>query len=68
MNHYSDEEDWELPRICTAEDVARFFRVSTETIRRMDRAGEIVSIKGLRVKRYNRRVVLEMVHRQAPNA
>jgi hypothetical protein len=46
----------------TTEEVADFFRTCTETIHRMERAGEIEAIPGLRrMKRYRREVVLALL-------
>jgi hypothetical protein len=53
--------NYNLPVIMTVDEVAEFFRMSTETIRRMDRAGELSSIKGLPVKRYHRDTVLALL-------
>ncbi|WP_370156626.1 helix-turn-helix domain-containing protein [Bradyrhizobium ottawaense] len=58
---------YNLPPIMTTEEVADFFRTSTETIHRMERSGEIESIPGLRrrVKRYRREVVLALLDDEA---
>jgi hypothetical protein len=51
-----------LPPIMTTEEVADFFRTCTETIHRMERAGEIQAIPGLRrVKRYRREAILALL-------
>jgi hypothetical protein len=53
---------YSLPPIRTTEEVADFFRTCAETIHRMERAGEIETIQGLRrVKRYRREVVLALL-------
>jgi hypothetical protein len=53
---------YDLPPIMTTEEVADFFRTCTETVHRMERAGEIEAIPGLRrVKRYRREVVLALL-------
>ncbi|WP_157786025.1 helix-turn-helix domain-containing protein [Bradyrhizobium yuanmingense] len=52
---------YDLPPIMTTEEVADFFRTCTETVHRMERAGEIEAIPGLRrVKRYRREAVLAL--------
>jgi hypothetical protein len=57
---------YNLPPIMTTEEVADFFRTCTETIHRMERAGEIETIPGLRrVKRYRREVVLALLDDEA---
>jgi hypothetical protein len=54
---------YDLPPIMTTEEVADFFRTCTETVHRMERAGEIEAIPGLRrVKRYRREVVLALLN------
>jgi len=53
---------YNLPPIMTTEEVADLFRTCTETIHRMERAGEIQAIQGLRrVKRYRRETVLALL-------
>jgi hypothetical protein len=53
---------YNLPPIMTTEEVADFFRTCTETVHRMERAGEIQAIPGLRrVKRYRRESVLSLL-------
>ena len=54
---------YNLPPIMTTEEVARFFRTCTETVHRMERAGEIQAIPGIRrrAKRYRREAVLALL-------
>jgi hypothetical protein len=53
---------YNLPPIMTTQEVADFFRTCTETINRMERAGEIQAVPGLRrVKRYRRESVLSLL-------
>ena len=53
---------YSLPPVMTTEEVADFFRTCPETIHRMERAGEIQAIAGLRrVKRYRREEVLALL-------
>jgi hypothetical protein len=53
---------YNLPPVMTTEEVADLFRTCTETIHRMERAGEIQAIPGLRrVKRYRREQVLALL-------
>lgn len=54
---------YNLPPIMTTEEVADFFRICTETLNRMERAGEIEAIPGIRkrAKRYRREVVLSLL-------
>jgi hypothetical protein len=58
------EPDYGLPPIMTAEEVAEFLRTCAETVHRMERAGELDSIRGLRVKRFRRDVVLRLLDDQ----
>lgn len=52
----------DLPPIMTTEEVADFFRTCIETVRSMERAGEIEAIPGRRrVTRYSRKVVLALL-------
>jgi hypothetical protein len=53
--------DYGLPPILTPNEVADFLRTCTETIHRMERAGELQAIPGLRVKRYRSEVVLKLI-------
>jgi len=52
------ESNYGLPPIMTAEEVAEFLRTCAETV---ERAGELDSIRGLRVKRFRRDVVLRLL-------
>jgi hypothetical protein len=53
--------DYNLPPILTADEVADFFRTCCETVHRMERAGELPAIRGLRVKRFRREAVLKLL-------
>jgi hypothetical protein len=53
---------YDLPPVMTPEEVADLFRTCTETVHRMERAGEIQAIPGLRrVKRFRREMVLALL-------
>ena len=60
------EPNYDLPPILTAEEVAEFFRTCAETIHRMERAGELPAIPGLRVKRFRRETILRPLKDEAP--
>jgi hypothetical protein len=52
------EPDFDLPPVLTPREVADFLRMCPETVHRMERAGQLPAIAGLRVKRFRREVVL----------
>lgn len=55
------EPDFDLPPIMTPHEVADFLRMCPESVHRMERAGELPAIAGLRVKRFRREVVLRLL-------
>jgi hypothetical protein len=58
------EPNYGLPPIMTAEEVAEFLRTCSETVHRMERAGELDAIRGLRVKRFRREAFLRLLQDQ----
>jgi hypothetical protein len=59
--HHTD-----LPEFLTAGELAELLRVSPETIRRRARCGEYPSVPGLRVLRFPRDLILQVLYSNQP--
>lgn len=60
-------EPIDLPPFLDVDDLAALLRVSRETVRRRARTGEYPSVPGLRVRRFPRDLVLQILNSaQAP--
>jgi hypothetical protein len=55
-----------LPEFLDVDDMATLLRVSPETIRRRARTGEYPSVPGLRVRRFPRDLVLQILYSTQP--
>jgi len=56
----------DLPEFLTIDEVATLLRVSPETIRRRARRGEYPSVPGLRVRRFPRDLILQVLYSNQP--
>jgi hypothetical protein len=58
-----------LPEFLDVVDLANLLRISPETVRRRARTGEYPSVPGLRVRRFPRDLVLQILYAtQPPNS